>query len=68
MKKTVLNVQGMKCGGCANTIEEAVKACAGVASVKAQHQQGVVEIEYEESVADLNAIRKVIVEKGFTPA
>lgn len=68
MKKTVLNVKGMKCSGCSNTIEEAVKACAGVLSVKAEHQQGIVEIEYEEGAADLVAIRKVIAEKGFTPA
>jgi copper chaperone CopZ len=58
----------MKCQGCANTIEEAVKACAGVQSVKAQHKEGIVEIEYEEGAADLDAIQKTIVEKGFTPA
>lgn len=68
MKKTILNVKGMKCGGCENTIEEAVKACAGVLSVKAQHQEGIVEIEYEEASADLAAIERVIVEKGFVVA
>lgn len=66
MKKAVLNVKGMKCDGCANTIEEAVKAREGILSVKAQYKEGTVEIDYEEATADLDAVKKVIAEKGFT--
>ncbi|MCK7579356.1 MAG: cation transporter [Chromatiales bacterium] len=68
MSKAVLNVKGMKCDGCANTIEEAVKARGGILSVKAQHKEGIVEIEHEEAAVDLDAIRKAITEKGFAVA
>jgi copper chaperone CopZ len=68
MKQTVLKVSGMKCDGCAKTIEEAVKACAGVSSAKAQFKEGMVEIVYEEGVASLESIKKAIADKGFVPA
>ena len=68
MSTMILNVKGMKCGGCASTIEEAVQACSGVSQVKAKHQEGIVEIEYEAGMADITAIKKAITEQGFTLA
>ena len=68
MSTALLKVKGMKCCGCASTIEDAVKACAGVLQVKAKHEEELVEIEYEDGVADINAIKKAIIEQGFTLA
>lgn len=68
MKQTVLKVSGMKCDGCAKTVEDAVRACAGVSSVKAQFKEGIVEIAYEEGVASVEAIKKAIADKGYVPA
>ena len=63
--KTVLTVKGMKCGGCENSIQDAVKACEGVVSVKASHRESAVEIDYQEDVANLDAIKQTIVNQGF---
>ncbi len=65
LMKTVLNVKGMKCGGCETTVRETVKACAGVTDVKPNFKENTVEIEYEEGKADLVAISKAISAKGF---
>ena len=66
MTTVQLKVQGMKCGGCENNIKEAVSACVGVRSVNAAHKEDLVEIDYDEGTADLAAIRKAIIERGFT--
>ncbi|MFZ4701507.1 MAG: heavy-metal-associated domain-containing protein [Candidatus Methylumidiphilus sp.] len=63
--KTVLNVSGMKCGGCEATVRETVKSCAGVTHVQPNFRENTVEIEYEEGQADLAAIAKAIAAKGF---
>ncbi len=63
--KTELTVNGMKCGGCENNVQDTVKGMAGVLSVVANHKEGKVEIEYEEGVADLEEIREAIAGKGF---
>ena len=63
--KTVLNVKGMKCGGCESTVRETVKAFAGVTDVTPNFRENKVEIDYEEGQADLEAISKAIAAKGF---
>lgn len=63
--KTILGVKGMKCGGCETTVREAVQALDGVISVQPNFREDSVEVEYEEGKADLDAIRKAIVAKGF---
>ncbi|CAL1239806.1 heavy-metal-associated domain-containing protein [Candidatus Methylocalor cossyra] len=68
MATTVLQVAGMKCGGCENTVQEAVKACPGVTGVTASHQAGTVTVEYDEATANLDAVKQAIRERGFTVA
>ncbi|WP_045223602.1 heavy-metal-associated domain-containing protein [Methyloterricola oryzae] len=63
--KTELTVNGMKCGGCENNVQDTVKGMPGVVSVVANHKESKVEIEYEEGVADLEEIREAIAGKGF---
>jgi copper chaperone len=63
--KTVLSVKGMKCGGCENSVREAVQSCAGVTEVRPNFRENQVEIEYEEGKADLEAISQAISAKGF---
>lgn len=68
MATIVLQVTGMKCGGCENAVQAAVRECSGVSAVKASHQAGTVEIEYDETQADIEAIRKTIKDKGYAVA
>jgi copper chaperone CopZ len=63
--KTVLNVNGMKCGCCEATVNSTVSACAGVTAVKADHRAKTVEIEYDENAANLEAIKQAISGQGF---
>jgi copper chaperone len=66
--KIELTVKGMKCGGCESNIQDTVKGCDGVLSVTASHRENKVEIDYEEGVANLDAIRQAIISKGFEVA
>lgn len=65
MAKIVLKVSGMKCGGCENQVQDAAKSCVGISEAKASHQAGTVEIDYDDTTADLTTVRKAIAEKGF---
>lgn len=68
MAKIVLQVSGMKCGGCENSVQQVVKGQAGVQAVQASHKAATVEIDYDEALADIAAIRAAIQAKGFTVA
>ncbi len=63
--KTVLDVKGMKCGGCETTVREAAQALAGVVSVQPNFKENTVEVEYDEGRIDLETIRRTIAAKGF---
>lgn len=65
MATITLNVTGMKCGGCETTVQDKIKALAGVQSVTASHKAKTVDIEYDETVADPSAFRKIILDEGF---
>lgn len=60
-----INVNGMKCGGCENTISTALSAMAGVLSVKASHQDKRVDVEFDPSKTDVEAIEDAIIDAGF---
>lgn len=63
--KTVLNVNGMKCGGCENTVRTAVQACEGVQAVTPDHKAKTVEVEFDEGLVSLETIKKAIADQGF---
>jgi copper chaperone len=46
-------------------VSEALEEMEGVQKASASHQKGVVEVEYDESKADLESIKKVIEGQGF---
>lgn len=67
MSETVsINVTGMKCGGCENTINTAVGAIDGVLSVKASHADAKVEVEFEPDKTNLEQIEDTIIDAGFS--
>lgn len=63
--KTILEVKGMKCGGCETTVQDAVRALEGVTAVQANHKACTVEVEWEEGKTELAGIRQAIAAKGF---
>ena len=58
----------MKCGGCENSVRDTVQNMAGVSSVKPSFKASTVEIDYDESQADIESIKQAIQGKGFAVA
>ena len=56
-------VEGMSCGGCVSSVEKAVKAVAGDASVSVDLESGLVTIE---GVCGEDDLRSAVEEAGFT--
>ncbi|MFM8340748.1 MAG: heavy-metal-associated domain-containing protein [Methylomonas sp.] len=61
----VLNVTGMKCGGCESSLTNKLSVLEGVLSVQASHQQKRVEVVYEPSQIDADEIEDAIIDAGF---
>jgi copper chaperone CopZ len=65
--KTVnLDVEGMTCTGCENTIKEAVGKVPGVTDVTASHTEGLAVVKYDSTKTDLKAISGAILDAGYT--
>lgn len=60
-----LKVEGITCGGCENSIQNALLARAGVATVKASHESGTVQIQFDADVIRQDALEQVIAAAGF---
>lgn len=62
----VLDVEGMTCTGCENTISNAVKQLGGIVDINADHQTGKVEVTFDITLVDIKSISQAITEKGYT--
>ena len=60
-----LNVTGMKCGGCENTIKQALTGKAGILSVDASHGDNWVEVEFDQATIEGDDVIEVIEDAGF---
>ena len=63
MATTTLSVEGMACGGCEETVEEAVGALEGTDSVDADNTTDTVEIEGD---VDTDSVADAIEDAGYT--
>ena len=68
MEQVSLNVAGMSCGGCENTVRRAVSSIAGVADVTASHKDNRVTVTYDPARADIGQIKKAIGAAGYQVA
>jgi len=59
-----LEVQGMDCGGCEESIKKAVTRIEGVDSVSADHASGRVEVQFAGQ-ADAEKVRLAIEDAGY---
>ena len=67
-ESTVLTVTGMKCGGCENNVKEKLQAVDGVTTVAASFKTNEVTVEFDSDTVNLDAIKNVITQAGFTVA
>ncbi|KQL55132.1 copper resistance protein CopZ [Heyndrickxia shackletonii] len=65
MKKLTLEVLGMSCGHCVNSIEGSVGALNGVEKVKVHLSEGLVDIEFNPEAVTLEQIKETIDDQGY---
>lgn len=65
MENITLNVQGMSCGHCVNSIEGSVGKLDGVDSVKVHLDNGKVDVTFHSEKISLKEITEVIEEQGY---
>jgi len=68
VENITLNVQGMSCGSCVNSIEGSVGQLDGVESVKVHFRDGKVDVTFNTDKVKLKAITDVIEEQGYDVA
>ena len=52
MKEMTVNIEGMKCGGCAQTVEEKLKGVPGVQSVDISLENHSAKVSAEDDVTE----------------
>ena len=65
MANRTLNVEGMTCDHCVQTIKEAVSNLAGISRVEVDLENKQVAVEYDKALVKLDSITDKIVEIGF---
>ncbi|NLI92459.1 MAG: copper chaperone CopZ [Peptococcaceae bacterium] len=65
MEKTVLNVEGMSCNHCVNSIQKAVGALEGVSKVDVDLAGKTVSVEYEKEKITVETIKETIDDQGY---
>jgi copper chaperone len=66
IEAVLLNVTGMKCGGCESNVSTKLQSIDGVLSIKASSKENEVNIEFDTEKTSLDAIKDIITEAGFT--
>jgi copper chaperone CopZ len=65
MTTAVIEVRGMRCGGCERSVREAVRALPGVRECTPEHIADEVEVTFDPKLVDLADIRAAIKRAGF---
>lgn len=61
-----LKVEGMSCGHCVKAIENSVTAISGVDNVQVHLDKGIVNVEFNKDVVEVEQITNTIEEQGYT--
>jgi copper chaperone len=65
MEKMTLNVKGMSCGHCINSIEGSVGKLSGITAVKVNLDSGTVSVEFNPSQVTIDKIKETIDDQGY---
>ncbi len=60
-----INVEGMTCEHCVDTVTKAVNTLDGISQVSVDLDKKQVTVDFDESRTDMNAISTKIIEVGF---
>jgi copper chaperone len=61
----VLQVEGMSCNHCVNSVENAFRGLNGADAVKVNLEAGTVEVAYNEDLVNDQQIKDAIEEQGY---
>lgn len=62
--KATLEIQNLKCGGCAHTMTSKLNALKGIEAVNIQHEKSMVTFQYENEEVLVNA-KKILIQIGY---
>jgi len=65
MRTTILNINGMTCMGCVNSIKNVVNEIVGVTSTDVSLENKQVKIQYDPEKTDINQFKEAIEGAGF---
>jgi periplasmic mercuric ion binding protein len=64
-KMVTIRVRGMTCGGCATSVEKALKATEGVQEARVSFERGKALIKYDDQKVTVTKLRLIINSTGF---
>lgn len=65
IRTVTIRVKGMSCGGCATSVEKALKSTKGVESARVSFERGKAVIKYDDRKVTVAKLREVINGTGF---
>ncbi|MFZ3087512.1 MAG: heavy-metal-associated domain-containing protein [Methylotenera sp.] len=65
MQTEVLKVTGMTCGGCVNSLTQALKSVAGVSDVNVLLSTGEASVQYDEHVTSPEQLKLAVINVGY---
>ena len=68
MEKITIQVEGMTCGGCVNSIQNALNGRDGVQDAVADLESGSVTVDFDPAVVQRPALEAAIEDAGFDVA
>ncbi|MBU6504950.1 MAG: heavy-metal-associated domain-containing protein [Betaproteobacteria bacterium] len=65
MTTTTLNIQGMTCGGCVNSVKRALANLPGVGQTDVSLEKGQATIEYDPAQVSPEQLKHAVVDAGY---
>lgn len=65
MEQIILNVDGIKCGVCETSIREKLEKIAGVGTVIADSNGNTVDITFDPTQTNIDALKQAVVDDGL---
>ena len=64
--EVTLNVEGMTCDCCENSIKSGVESLEGIAAVESSHEEGWTKVKYDKSLTSPKDIEAKITDTGYS--
>ena len=65
MKETTINIEGMMCEHCLNSVTKAITGIDGVTDVEVSLNPGQAKVNFDSSKIDVEDLEEVITDKGY---